>query len=124
MILVDTSVWVDHLSRGKPSLANLLNEGLVVCHPFVIGELACGHLRNRQEILGLLSALPQARVAEHDELIALTERRRLFGRGLGWIDIHLLGSAHLSSCTLWTSDKALAEVAKSLRISADVEGVR
>ena len=124
MILVDTSVWLDHLSRGNPTLADLLNEGLVACHPFVIGELACGYLRNRQEILSLLSALPQARVAEHDELIAFTRRRRLFGRGLGWIDIQLLGSAHLSGCTLWTSDRALSETAKSLRIAADVEGVR
>jgi predicted nucleic acid-binding protein len=124
MILVDTSIWVDHLSRGTSSLMDLLNEGLVACHPCVIGELACGRLRKRAEILGLLAALPQARVAEHDELLGLIDRHRLFGRGLGWVDIHLLGGAYLSTCTLWTSDKALHEAARRLGIAADVEGAR
>jgi hypothetical protein len=120
MILVDTSVWVDHLRRGEPALADLLNEGLVACHPFVAGELACGRLRNRAEILSLLAALPQARVAEHDELLGLMDRHRLFGRGLGWVDIHLLGSAFLSVCTLWTTDKALGQAATKLEVAADL----
>jgi hypothetical protein len=122
MILVDTSVWVDHFRRTSPSLVRLLNEGQVACHPFVIGELACGQLRNRREILGLMAALPRARVAEHDELLAFVDRHRLFGRGLGWVDVHLLGSAHLSTCSLLTSDRALAAVASHLRIAADVDG--
>lgn len=119
MVLVDTSVWIDHLARGNRRLVELLNEGSVVCHPFVIGELSCGRLRNRQEILSLLAALPQARVAEHDELLRLIDRHRLYERGLGWVDIHLLGAALLSSCTLWTLDKALDRGAIVLRIAAD-----
>jgi predicted nucleic acid-binding protein len=121
MVLVDTSIWVDHLSRGNDSLVDLLQEGLVACHPFVVGELACGRIRNRAEILGLLSALPQVRLAEHDELLSLVDRHRLFGRGLGWVDVHLLGSAHLSACTLWTLDKALADAAKMLGVSTDIK---
>ncbi|MDE2059039.1 MAG: type II toxin-antitoxin system VapC family toxin [candidate division NC10 bacterium] len=119
MILVDTSVWVDHLARGRAQLVELLHEGHVVCHPFVIGELACGHLRNRREILGLLAALPQARVTEHDELLRFVDQHQLSGRGLGWVDVHLLGGAFLSSCRLWTQDKALHEAARALRIAAD-----
>jgi len=119
MVLVDTSVWVDHLTRGQAQLAALLHEGQVVCHPFVIGELACGHVRNRREILGLLATLPQARVAEHDELLRFVEQHQLSGRGLGWVDVHLLGGAFLSSCRLWTHDKALREAARALRIAAD-----
>ena len=90
MILVDTSIWVQHLSRGNARLAGMLNDGEVLCHPFVIGELACGGLRHRREILGLLEALPQAGVADHAELLHLMEHHRLYGRGLGWVDIHLL----------------------------------
>lgn len=119
MILADTSVWVDHLRRGDATLSALLDEGTVLCHPFVIGELACGQLRKRQEILGLLAALPQASVAEHDELLALLERQRLFGRGLGWVDVHLLASTRLSSCRLWTKDKALLGAARTLRLAAE-----
>lgn len=119
MVLVDTSVWVDHLARGQAQLVELLHEGQVVCHPFVIGELACGHLRNRQEILDLLAALPQARIAEHDELLRFVDQHQLFGRGLGWVDVHLLGGALLSSCSLWTQDKALHEAARALHIAAD-----
>ena len=124
MVLADTSVWVDHLALGQARLVELLHDGQVVCHPFVIGELACGHMRNRREILGLLGALPQARVAEHEELLHLVDRHRLFGRGLGWVDVHLLGSAFLSSCSLWTRDRALHETARTLRIAADVERAR
>jgi len=121
---VDTSIWVHHLSRGEPRLIALLESGDVLCHPFVIGELACGRLGNRREILALLSALPQARVADHAELLHLIDEHRLYGRGLGWIDIHLLGSGLLSSCDLWTSDKALQEASRRLGIAASVEGAR
>jgi len=118
MILVDTSVWIDHLRKGDSELASLLNEGVVLCHPFVIGELACGNLKNRDEILSLLAALPAPLVASHEEGLRLVADRKLAGKGLGWIDVHLLASALLSKCTLWTKDKALGTAAGSLKIGA------
>jgi predicted nucleic acid-binding protein len=118
MILVDTSVWIQHLRKGSERLRSLLDEELVFCHPFVVGELACGTLRNRQEVLTLLRALPQARTAEHEEVLHLLEGRRLHGRGLGWIDAHLLASALLTGCTLWTFDKPLSRAATALNIAA------
>ena len=117
MVLVDTSVWVDHL-RGKPSrLAELLEEGSVVCHPFIIGELACGNIRNRDEILDLLQALPLATAADHAEVLHLLQENRIYGRGLGWVDAHLLASAMLTGCSLWTKDKSLATVAEEFHQS-------
>ena len=83
MILVDTSVWVDHLRKGSPDLASILLEGRVFCHPFVIGELTCGGLKNRAEILSLLAALPQATVAGHDEAMGIVHDHKLHGKGLG-----------------------------------------
>jgi predicted nucleic acid-binding protein len=124
MVLVDTSIWVHHLRRGDVRLAELLSGGEVLCHPFVIGELACGQIRDRRQILGLLAALPQARVADHQELLHVVDQHRLHGRGLGWIDIHLLGSGLLSSCNVWTSDRALREAARALGIAANVEQAR
>lgn len=85
MTLADTSVWVDHLRNGNARLKALLSDDQVVCHPFIIDELACGHLRKRAEILTLLAALPQARQSEHSEVLALLDSARLYGRGLGWI---------------------------------------
>ena len=116
MLLVDTSVWIDHFRRGNSQLAALLNEGGVLTHPLVIGELACGRLTNRSKILGLLEALPSASVAEHEEVLHLLSNRRLHGRGLGWIDVHLLASALLSRCPLWTLDKSLISAARSLKV--------
>lgn len=107
MILVDTSVWVDHLRNGNRRLRSLLLDENVLCHPFVVGEVACGSIRNRNEILSLLSTLPSARIAEHEEVLSLLQSRRLFGTGLGWIDAHLLASTLLTGCKLWTLDKAL-----------------
>jgi predicted nucleic acid-binding protein len=101
----------------------MLDGGHVICHPFVIGELACGRLKNRSEILGLLSAIPQARVADHGELLHLIDVHRLYGRGLGWVDVHLIASALLSSCDLWSSDKALQDAARHLGIAASTSGV-
>jgi len=118
MILVDTSVWVQHLRKGSERLRSLLDEEQVFCHPFVVGELACGALHNRQEVLSLLRALPQARVAEHEEVLHLLEGRHLHGRGLGWVDAHLVASALLTGCTLWTFDKPLGRVATALSIAA------
>lgn len=116
MILVDTSVWIHHLRSGSERLRSLLDVEQVFCHPFVVGELACGTLRNRQEVLTLVRALPQARVAEHEEVLHLLEGRRLYGRGLGWIDAHLLASALLTGCTLWTLDEPLRRAAAALHI--------
>jgi predicted nucleic acid-binding protein len=118
MTLVDTSVWVDHLRRGNPDLSALLSEGAVYCHPFTIGELACGNLSGRNEILGLLSALPSARVAEHDEVLHLLSTRRLHGRGLRWVDAHFVASALMTVCPLWTLDTELLRAARSLGVAA------
>ena len=112
MILVDTSVWVEHLRHGLPRLATLLQEGEVMIHPWVIGELACGNLRNRSQVLDLLQGLPAAMVASDVEVLLLIEREQLMGRGIGYIDAHLLASARLSQCRLWTQDLRLAAVAQ------------
>ena len=112
MILVDTSVWVEHLRHGLPRLATHLQEGEVLIHPWVIGELACGNLRNRSQVLDLLQGLPAAKVASDAEVLLLIERDRLMGRGIGYIDAHLLASARLSHCRLWTQDRRLAGVAE------------
>lgn len=114
MILVDTSVWVEHLRTGTIGLEALLNDGHVVCHPFVIGELACGNLKNRAEILSLLQELPMASRADDDEVIQFIEYQKLMGKGLGYIDIHLLMSALLTGIPLWTIDKRLHEVSLTL----------
>ncbi len=113
-MLVDTSVWVDHLRRGNPALARQLTELEVWCHPFVIGELACGRLEARSEVLSLLAALPQAPQAEHDEVLAFVESNRLAGTGIGWVDAHLLAAARLGGVGLWTLDRPLAAVAREL----------
>jgi len=118
MILVDTSVWVQHLRSGSEQLRSLLEEEQVFCHPLVIGELACGMLRNRREILNMLKALPQADVVQHDEVLGFLEVRHLYGRGLGWVDAHLLASTLLTGCSLWTLDKPLRRAATALNISA------
>jgi predicted nucleic acid-binding protein len=117
MILVDTSVWVDHLRHGIPRLGDLLNSGEVGTHPFVIGELACGNLRNRKEILTLLSSLPSVHIASQAEALHLVEAHSLPGTGIGWIDIHLLASALLSRTPLWTRDRKLQTAANALRIA-------
>ena len=114
MPLVDTSVWVAHFREGGPPLPDLLEAGEVLCHPLIIGELACGNLRNRSTILGMMEDLPQAAVAEHDEVLRFIELRSLQGRGLGYVDIHLLASALMSGALLWTLDRRLGEVAGEL----------
>lgn len=112
--LVDTSVWVDHLRRRQPRLARLLERGEVVVHPYVIGELACGNLQGRDEVLGLLRALPRAVVASDEEVLRLVEVKRLHGRGLGWVDVHLLAAARLTGCRLWTADRRLEAAATAI----------
>lgn len=118
MTLADTSVWVEHLQSDDRELATLLEDGKVLCHPFVAGELACGSLSDREHFLHLLAALPQAEVAEHQEVLQLVRNRRLHARGLGWIDMHLLASAFLERCVLWTLDKRLETVARELGVAA------
>ena len=116
MTLADTSVWVDHLRHGNDRLASLLDAGIVLCHPFVIGELACGNLAHRDRLLNLLHALPETPVAEHREVLELVRAQDLHGQGLGWIDMHLMASALLARCALWTLDRRLdATMQRSLR---------
>lgn len=117
MVLVDTSVWIDHLRNGNPDLAALLDKGQVLCHPYIIGELACGTMKNRSEILALLQALPNAEIALHEEVLKFIDAHDLMGKGLGYIDIHLLMSALLSNGFIWTFDKTLASSAVSLNLA-------
>ena len=123
MILVDTSVWIDHLRSGEPALATALEGGRVMMHPFVLGELACGNLQNRREVLRLLNALPAAPTATDPEALDFIERRALTGRGLGYIDVHLLASTALAAdARMWTRDRRLAAVAAELELIFDEEG--
>jgi len=115
-MLVDTSVWVDHLRSGNHTLAKRLEAGLVRCHPFVIGEIACGRLSDRAEVLSLLDGLPRAPWADHDEVMTFVEHAGLAGSGIGWIDAHLLASACLAGIGLWTLDRKLSLVATELGI--------
>ncbi len=116
MVLVDTSVWVQHLRQGIAALESMLNEGQVICHPFIIGELACGNIKNRTEILGLLKLLPPAQEASHEEVMAFIENNRLAGRGMGYVDVHLCASARLTGVPLWTFDSKLRAISKELRL--------
>jgi len=117
MILVDTSVWIDHLRYRETALAEQLNDGNVLIHPFVIGELACGNLKHRAFILELLNNLPSAKIASDDEALTYIEQRGLMGRGIGFIDVHLLAAAALSDARLWTRDKRLLAIADSMAIA-------
>lgn len=118
MILADTSVWVDHFRVGNARLAALLAEECVVCHPFVIGELACGNLRDRDAILGYLQHLPEVPVAREAEALALVTAHELGGSGVGWIDVHLLASALLADAPLWTLDRPLRMAAQRIGCAA------
>lgn len=116
MILVDTSVWVNHFRQGDPRLSKALADGHVLMHPFVVGEIACGNLRSRPNVLGDLQRLPSAIAADHEEVLGFLERYRLFGAGITWIDAHLLASARLSHCRLWTLDTRLLTAATKLQL--------
>lgn len=113
-MLVDTSVWIDHLRKRSDRLAACLEAGEVWTHPFVIGELACGRLSQRNEILGLLATLPQAPVLTHESVLAFVDARDLAGRGLGWVDMHLLASAREARLALWSLDRRLARAAEGV----------
>ena len=116
-VLVDTSVWVDHLRRRNAGLVDLLEAGQVYAHPFVIGELACGNLAQRSKILQALSELPKALVLDHARVLDFLEAAKLMGRGLGWIDVSLLASAVDSGLSFWTLDRWLATAASKLDVS-------
>jgi predicted nucleic acid-binding protein len=120
MILVDTSVWIDHLCAGDQNLVTLLDSSQVLTHPFVIGELACGNLHKRDNVLRLLDDLPQAPVASHEEVLHFIESNKLMGQGVGYIDTHLLASAALADTALiWTRDQRLQKIARKLELAFD-----
>jgi len=116
MVLVDTSVWVSHLRHGNPRLQKLLEEGKVVSHPFIIGELACGNICNRAEIISLMQSLPTLDAVEHEELLVFIEHNKIMGTGLGFVDVHLLAAAMLEGIPLWTQDKKLKQACSRLSI--------
>ena len=118
MILIDSSVWMDHFRNPSRRLMALLDAEEGCTHPFVIGEVACGNLKNRKEIIALLHALPSVHRADDDEILFFIERHRLNGRGVGLIDIHLLASCLTDQCYLWTADKRLQTVAQQLQIES------
>ncbi len=121
MILVDTSIWIDHLRAGHSTLVRLLEREIVLTHPWVIGELALGHLSQRREVIGLLTSLPQATVATTDEVLTLVEGHRLYGLGIGYVDAQLLAATQLTpDAELWTSDQRLAAVASRLGCAVDL----
>jgi predicted nucleic acid-binding protein len=118
LILVDTSVWIDHLRNGDPALTAALEAGEVATHPFVIGELACGNLQNREDVLRRLQRLSRAPVARDAEVLVFIDAQALSGRDIGYIDAHLLASAALAGDgRLWTRDKRLAGIAGSLGLA-------
>lgn len=116
MVLVDTSVWVAHFRDGNDELSTLLNDGRVLCHPLIVGELACGNLKDRAVILSFLQLLPMSIEAEHEEVLSFIENNRLMGKGIGYVDAHLIASTVLTGIPIWTLDKKLAQVADSLHI--------
>jgi predicted nucleic acid-binding protein len=116
-VLVDTSVWIDHFRKGDKGLAALLQDNEVLCHPFVVGELACGRLDRREEILESLNGLPIAPVVEQNEALHFLEIHDLHEKGIGFVDLHLLASTYLGKVKLWTRDKRLNKLAMSLGIA-------
>lgn len=117
MVLADTSVWISHLRDGNPQLEELLNAGDVMCHPLIIGELACGNMKNRDEIFSLLHFLPTVEMSDHDEILQFIENNRLMGKGVGIIDVHLLASAVLTDVPIWTLDKKLERLSAELSVN-------
>ena len=117
MVLADTSIWVTHLRQGSRQLEKLLMDAEVMCHPFIIGELACGNLKNRNGIISLLQSLPMAQTIEFDEFLSFVDQNHLMGKGVGFVDVHLLASALLSGVQLWTADKRLESAADQLGLT-------
>ncbi|MDY7030301.1 MAG: PIN domain-containing protein [Thermodesulfobacteriota bacterium] len=121
MILVDTSVWIKHLRESDKNLIRLLEQGLVACHPFIIGELACESIKNRYEIISLLNDLPSTDMLDHHDIMEFIEYRNIMNKGIGYVDAHLLGSALISETPLWTFDNALKKIANQLSIAYDIK---
>jgi predicted nucleic acid-binding protein len=121
MILVDSSIWIDHLRSSEPGLVRLLDSTQVLMHPFVIGELALGSLHRRDLVLGALRDLPRAISATDEEVFAFIERHSLFGLGISYIDAHLLAATRLNGAELWTRDKRLRAVAQRLGVATGPE---
>jgi predicted nucleic acid-binding protein len=120
LILADTSVWVDHLHKTDALMAARLAAGEILCHPFVVGELALGRIPERAKVLGELERLPRARIAFDEEVIDFIDRWSLVGRGVGYVDAHLLVAARLThGATLWTRDKRVAAVAQTLGFASE-----
>jgi predicted nucleic acid-binding protein len=117
MVLADTSIWIDHFRNGNGQLIELLDNGEVFCHPFIIGELACGHINNRQEIITALQSLPQSTFIEHDEIMIFIEKNQIMGKGLGYIDVAILASSLVTGIPLWTFDRKLNAIAKKFNNS-------
>ena len=120
MILADSSIWIDHLRSPEQTLVSLLEAEQIVVHPWVTGELACGNLADRENTLELLRSVPQARVVDEDEVLFFIDRHRIAGKGVGYIDMHLLASAALGTLKIWTRDRRLGEVAALLGLNAVV----
>jgi hypothetical protein len=119
MILLDSSIWIDHLRRVETRVVEFLADGQVLVHPFVVAEVALGSLARRDVVIEVLEALPQAPIALHHEVMTLIEYERLFGLGIGYIDVHLLASARLSGAPLWTRDRRLHAAADRLGVAAE-----
>ncbi|MDP2751213.1 MAG: type II toxin-antitoxin system VapC family toxin [Rhodocyclaceae bacterium] len=117
MILADTSIWIDHLRNANGPLTLLLHNDMICCHPWVVGELACGHLKQRENILDLLRALPTLMPATENEVLHFIELRRLMGRGIGYIDAHLLAACTLHTAKIWTDDKRLMAVSAEVGLA-------
>lgn len=121
-VLVDTSIWIDHFHQGDRRLVELLEKGVVVSHPFIPGEIACGRLRKRREVLDLLLGLEQLSKVDDRELLYFIERHQLMGKGLGLVDIHLLASIRLAGIQIWTRDKRLRQVAHEMKLASPAGG--
>ncbi len=121
MVLVDTSVWIQHLRTGEPKLVELLENAEVFAHPLIVGELSCGSIKNRSLVLASLRELPAATLATHQETLQFIESRKLWSKGIGWIDAHLLASALMTHCPLWTLDERLKRAARDIGVGFDAK---
>ena len=116
MVIVDTSIWINHFRKGDKHLEKLLLDAEVICHEFIIGELACGNLKNRNEIISLLQSLPHSPIVDHQEFLFFIDKYQLMGRGIGFVDVHLLASSQLAKLPIWTADNKLRGVSKDLEL--------
>lgn len=116
MVIIDTSVWIAHFRKANAHLQKLLSEGEVFCHHFIVGEIACGNIHNRTEIISLMQALPSTPIAAQEEILSFIDHKKLYGAGIGLIDVHLLASAFLTKASVWTVDNKLQRVAAKLNI--------